>query len=70
MLRTTIARSLRINRVSAIAMSARPYSSEGSTGSGFSRPAGEAAGWVDSFLNDDIQIMKGINQWRTNYRMH
>ncbi|KAI5843990.1 mitochondrial ATPase inhibitor, IATP-domain-containing protein [Morchella snyderi] len=44
MLRTTIARSLRINRVSAIAMSVRPYSSEGSTGSGFSRPAGEAAG--------------------------
>ncbi|KAL7274972.1 ATPase inhibitor [Rhizina undulata] len=48
MLRTTISRSLRIKPFAPVAMSARAYStSEGATGSGFSRPGGQAQG--DSF---------------------
>jgi len=48
MLRTTIARTLRVNRIVML----RPYS-EGATGSGTARPGGEAAGFVIRFSTFD-----------------
>ncbi|KAG0138109.1 mitochondrial ATPase inhibitor, IATP-domain-containing protein [Tuber indicum] len=54
MLRTTIARTLRVNRIVML----RPYT-EGATGSGTARPGGEAAG--DAFTkrekaNEDFYV--------------
>ena len=48
MLRTTIARTLRVNRIVML----RPYS-EGATGSGSARPGGEASGFVIRFSTFD-----------------
>jgi len=45
MLRATIARTLRVNRIVML----RPYT-EGATGSGTARPGGQAAGFVARFF--------------------
>ncbi|RPB04543.1 hypothetical protein L873DRAFT_1666945 [Choiromyces venosus 120613-1] len=60
MLRTTIARTLRVNRIVML----RPYT-EGATGSGTARPGGEAAG--DAFTkrekaNEDFYVREQEKQ--------